>query len=542
MIGEIEPSSLKMEEEDVFDVLNGKYEIERNDFPELFIASKILDKNSLYALESTDEFAIYEGGVYKYGRSALNKIREWITRIGNKVELVSMDSKGNVTRTPYRLNSTKRNEVIEQIKTRSFINEAEFDTESNRICVENGHVIIEEAERTLPNPRTINEGGFYDTSIDSKILKETVPFYFEPHKKYNEDPYKTFFQLPISYDPTTTCPHIEEFLGNVVGVENIDFIYEMLGYFLFPTIKFQKAFIFYGPPSSGKTTFVENLIYKFIGGVYWERVISNVKLHELSENFQLAELRGKKLNVWDDLKDEVLTETDNFRIAVTNKFLRAKLKHIQQHAYWRNLCKQVYTCNDLPEMKKDPQEQFWRRWILVDFFSLFTDKNTKKKDGRVFKKDPDIEKKITSKKEFSGLLNKCIEGFIRLKERGGFESRWNDPNYIKGLWLININPVKLFVDECCELDKTYEVDYEVFHKELNKFRQEKNVAPITPTMMTRSMKALELKGFNANKKISKKYHPESCGRNYVGIRLKKEIYDAGSLSVNKLIDGFSEYE
>jgi hypothetical protein len=144
---------------------------------------------------------------------------------------------------------------------------------------------------------------------------------------------------------------------------------------------------------------------------------------------------------------------------------------------------------------------------------------------RVYAKDPEVGEIISTDYQKSGLLNKSLQAWIRLEKRGHFPKKWNNPEYIKGLWMIDINPVKLFVDECCLLSPDYEVDYELFFKCLNRFREEHKAEPITKNVMTRRMKDLDIPGFDPNKRVREEYNPGSCGRNYVGLKIKDEILE-----------------
>ena len=53
---------------------------------------------------------------------------------------------------------------------------------------------------------------------------------FIPHFKFDEQPYKSFIQIPITYDKEAQCPVINKFLIEVFGADRIAFIYEILNY------------------------------------------------------------------------------------------------------------------------------------------------------------------------------------------------------------------------------------------------------------------------------------------------------------------------
>ena len=116
------------------------------------------------------------------------------------------------------------------------------------------------------------------------------------------------------------CLEIDQFLSDIFNFKNVPNIYEMFGYFMMPTVKYQKAFILYGPAKTGKTSVI-NLVSQFIGGIHPEYFISGVSLQELGVRHRLVNLRNKLLNIFDDLKSTILTTSDKFRISVTTRIV-----------------------------------------------------------------------------------------------------------------------------------------------------------------------------------------------------------------------------
>jgi len=476
--------------------------------PERAIAQEVMKQEIIYCFKDSNTFHLYNSGYFHTGEVAKSEIRQVINNVAKTTEIHDTSYKKPKS-APYKITPSKRTTIFEILAAERYCERTDFDQAWPIIFCENG---------------------MYHFDLKG----------FHKYELYNHEPYKIFHKLPVKYDPLAECLEIDRFLSDLVGFERVPLIYEMLAYFLMPHIRYQKAFIFFGPPSSGKTTFID-MIVKFLGGDNWHNIIANVPLQDLGKRFQLAELRNKWLLFFDDLDESILSKNSQskFRIVVTNRFIRAQIKNVQDHAKWNNRIKILNTCNNLPELKSDPGEQFWRRWIIIDLFSEFKDKDQMSfedvQDPHIHEKDPEMLDKITTDEEFSGLLNKIIQAWERLETRKHFPKEWNDIDYVKGIWMININPVKLFVDECCELGPKYEVDYKVFQEELNKFRVEHRANPITPNMMTRSMKMLNIAGFNDNKKIDKKYHLESCGRNYVGVRLKLDAREVELSHLDKII-------
>ena len=79
---------------------------------------------------------IYDNGVYRDNNTALSTIREEINYISE-----SMTIQRDKTLVPYKLTISKRNAIIELVKTYTFKNIKDFDHRDNRINFKNGHLI-----------------------------------------------------------------------------------------------------------------------------------------------------------------------------------------------------------------------------------------------------------------------------------------------------------------------------------------------------------------------------------------------------------------
>ena len=325
---------------------------------------------------------------------------------------------------------------------------------------------------------------------------------YSPHWEFDANPYLSFIQIPVEYDPEAKCPNILQFIIDVFGMDRFPFIYEIIGYLLYKSNKFQKAFIFFGEASSGKTTFIEMIRY-FLG----DRNVQDISIQKINKQYQMAHLRNKLANIYDDLPFKKLNYIHNFKQIVTNKTLTGEIKFVQNLVTWKNFCKQIYTCNDLPEVAENTGDDFWRRIILVHCTNYF-DNGTK---------DFDISSKITGHKEMSGLLNMVIHHFKDLYERKHFAEKYDNIDTVKGIWQININPLKLFLDTNCVLNESEREEVKHFRTQVNAFRKERNALPISQNLITRRLK---------NIGILKKEIKTSQGRfYYMGIKIATTIVD-----------------
>jgi putative DNA primase/helicase len=66
------------------------------------------------------------------------------------------------------------------------------------------------------------------------------------------------------------------------------------------------------------------------------------------------------------------------------------------------------------------------------------------------------------KNELSGLLNRALKGWKRLKQRQGFAQSTDMQRALYDL-LVHANPLKGFIDDCCEADPKGKVTLQVFY-------------------------------------------------------------------------------
>ena len=235
--------------------------------PERAIAESRLKNKKIYCMRDSDEFYIYNSGYYHTGDEALSEIRENINKIAksmNVYDSASITQRAPTPKyTPYKISPANKNTVIEIIKNETFLARIKFKTPETCIFCKNG---------------------IYQTDLQK----------FQSYNFFKHDPYMTTHRLEVDYNPQASSKIWDSFLTQLVSFERVELMYEMLAYFLMSHVRYHKAFILYGPPSSGRTTFIDALVF-FLGGTYWQKHISNIRLQELEEPFMLAELRNKLL-------------------------------------------------------------------------------------------------------------------------------------------------------------------------------------------------------------------------------------------------------
>ena len=308
--------------------------------------------------------------------------------------------------------------------------------------------------------------------LNGKIL---VKFPLQPASPFfppNNNAYKSFQQLPIKYDKTAECPKIDAFLKETFGEERFTFICEIFGYLMSSSILHQKAFIFYGEASTGKTTFLE-LLTRFIG----KRLISNISLHGLGERFALGRTRDKRVNIYDDLNFAKIYNKAYgiFKQLVTNKSLSSEIKFVNDLVDWDNTCKCVFGCNQLPFVPKYADTDFYRRMVIISCRNVVKNKNK------------NILAELTTEKELSGLLNRALNGLAVLYGEGGFPEEYDNEESVIHHWELNSHPSKMFIEEECRFDEDASIDVDTFNEILRNFRRNKGVSKVTDRQIATSL-------------------------------------------------------
>lgn len=216
-----------------------------------------------------------------------------------------------------------------------------------------------------------------------------------------------FAQIPVIYDPSAYCADLDKMLNRVflADREVINLFEEMLGATLLKHNKYQKAFLFYGGGSNGKSTILD-LIKTFLGA----RNYAAIALEKVTDRFNTVELENKLANIGDDVDNVALKDTGTLKKLFSGNSIMVERKGERPYTI-EPYATHIYSCNTIPR-SFDKSDGFYRRWILIPFDARFT------ADDEDY--DPLIGEKITTDEALSYLLNLAIRGAKRLITRGKF--------------------------------------------------------------------------------------------------------------------------
>ncbi|WP_231589946.1 DNA primase family protein [Methanosarcina siciliae] len=367
------------------------------------VGDKIMNTYSLFVMADTKEFYVYINGVYKNEGSELF-IRARIRAIyGDLYEEKLRDECPDIDDVERPTPGSKYiHEVLEYIRDCAFIQRREID------------------QRQL-NSRYINlTNGLFN--LDTWKL--------EPH-----DPeYLSISQIPVTYDTKANCPEIKNYLVSCeLEEKNVNLLLEFAGYCLIPDVSMQKALMLYGTGSNGKSVFI-NLLKNILG----KGNVSSETLQDLEENpYRVANLYGKLLNAFPDLKDSTLQTNEKFNTLTGNDTELMAERKYQNSFSFNPTVKLMFSANRIPFAYSD-NYAYYRRWMLIKF-------------PRTFEKneiDEHLINKLTTEQEKSGFLNLMLAGLKQVIQNRKF-SYDMDVTEVTEVYRLNSDNAAVFEEGCC---------------------------------------------------------------------------------------------
>ncbi|MDM0923555.1 phage/plasmid primase, P4 family [Clostridium perfringens] len=332
------------------------------------------------------------------------------------------------------------------------------------------------------NPYLVNvRNGLLD--IRDMSFKEHTPSYLST------------VQLNVEYNPQVDCPQFKKFLNEVLDCKLIPLVQEIVGYLLTTNTVSQKAFVFWGPARTGKSTLLWVVEYLLLG----KKNVSNIPWQEIGDKFKTAELLGKLANVFSDLPSKSIDDTGIFKVVTGEDYLMAEKKNKNPFKF-KPFARLVFSCNELPRNYVDRTEGFYRRLIIVPF------------NRQIEKNKIDKALKYKFQREKEGIFNWALEGLKRLYENN-FEFSENElTDGVKKEYKRENNNVISFVEECCELDGLFSCSRIEIYEAYKEFCVEAGLKALSQIKFNK-----ELEGnFNITRSRSGKL------RSWNGVRIKLE--------------------
>jgi putative DNA primase/helicase len=225
------------------------------------------------------------------------------------------------------------------------------------------------------------------------------------------------------------CPKSLEAFKAWVGDKWV-VLFEIIGYTLYPGVKFKKAFMLLGSRDAGKTTFI-NLVKDLLGVQNYSAEPIG-KLFNPNNRFEEINLFHKLANLTSETREYSIDDIDRFKMLTGGDPITADVK-FKRPITFTPYAKLIVASNDLPninsKLRKD--EAFWRRWLIVEFPNRFPN-------------DDEWYRRTFTGEEMEGILTVAIVAFLRVIRQGHFDHE-QSPKEIMGLWLSNIDSVYKFI-------------------------------------------------------------------------------------------------
>jgi putative DNA primase/helicase len=261
-----------------------------------------------------------------------------------------------------------------------------------------------------------------------------------PNKDYEvtlipHTPDKIFLhQINATYDPNAKCTKIDRFLEETMAdKDDRATTYESVGTGLDPGLITKKACFYYGPPDTGKTTWTNTL-----NNFYGKDSCSNLTLKQITEDkFSIAQMFGMIANIAGDLSQDEVHNLETFKTLTGGDTQEGDRKY-KTNIRFKGSAKFFYNLNQLPRLYNADQAT-WERIMAFEFVKRFIpkddyDKLSEEEQAKVGIRDIELEKKMNTDEELSGLLNRAIEGLINYYKNKQFSySRGADE--VKKRWV-----------------------------------------------------------------------------------------------------------
>lgn len=256
--------------------------------------------------------------------------------------------------------------------------------------------------------------------------------------------------LNVTHIPGAKCPEYDAAVQRIFEKAEyphtlIAFFEELMGYTIQLRRDIALVVLMIGSGSNGKTSLVR-VLTELVGADF----VHSGRVDDLDEaRFAIGNLFGKLLFVDDDVRAGAKLPDGALKKISEAKLLTGEHKFKPAFSFM-NRAFPILLCNNLPSLA-DLSPGMMRRLRVVPFDRTFAETEI---DRHLFDR--------IIKNELSGVLNRALEGWQRLKERKGFRFS-KDMNRAKQVLLVHANPLKGFIEENCEIDPKGKVSLQDFY-------------------------------------------------------------------------------
>ena len=244
-------------------------------------------------------------------------------------------------------------------------------------------------------------------------------------------------QIPVTYDPSATCPNWDRFVKQVFPADCHVLAYEIIGWLMIPDMSLQKAILLIGEGANGKSVYL-SAVTAFLG----RENTASLSLQRLEgDKFAAARLVGKLANICADLPSEHLASTSVFKAIVGGDYLLGERK-FQGSFEFLPFCRLVFSTNHYPQ-SRDSSSAFFRRWVVIPFDRTFAPSEQLSRAV--------LDAQLADPSELSGVLNRALESLRVMQIRGGFTQ--SETTSVAAIEFVSMtDPVGAWLDHFTDAD------------------------------------------------------------------------------------------
>ena len=270
-------------------------------------------------------------------------------------------------------------------------------------------------------------------NLQNGVLLPNEGCKFVPH-----DPsFLSTIQLPFAYDPKAKCDLWRKFIFDVMDGDGnkMQLLQEIGGYVFWPDNGLEKCFFLIGDGGNGKGVFMDT-----IRDVFGRDNCSALPLSSFGGQFDPIMLQYSLVNFASETRVDLRGNIERIKEVTSGNDIIAAHKGVDAIKFSPR-CKLITSCNDFFNTG-DITHALMRRMCFVNF-----------KKNIVQMKRADFTLKERLHEELPGILNWCIEGYLRLWRRvqqktgkSPFTETAEDAEQKKE-FMRTTNPVAFFVEE-----------------------------------------------------------------------------------------------
>jgi putative DNA primase/helicase len=321
-----------------------------------------------------------------------------------------------------------------------------------------------------------------DKTFDEEFKVDSNPYYIGfQNKVYNlkEDKFEDFNpnhyltnKLPISIDEQITeCPKIDKFFKECIGEEYKDILYDLIAYCLFKRYPYPKIFFIYGPANTGKSKFLQ-LLENFLG----ENNKCSVEPKDIiNDMYATSRMEFKMANIVSDIDYSSLNDISQVKKITGEDSVKMRVMYKEPYDS-RIFAKQIFSTNKLP-IVKEKTKAWYRRVYTIEFSNIIGND----------KMDRFLMEKLLEKNELQGLAFKALEKLKELNKHNFTFTYDIDELEMQNIYEELSNPILLFINQSCVLDKNDYVYQWEFKDRLKNWLKINHFPPISKSEINEYM-------------------------------------------------------